>query len=377
MNRQRKKILMFHPSLAPYRLDQFNSLNELFDLTVVFLFDNIWNNKMDQSKLLDHCRFKVLYLLKGPRRKGKVFFRFGMYKMIRKIQPDIIMGFEYSLTTQLLILWKQLGIITQKIGTTLDDSIDMCHHMQSKLRNLARKRSVKHLDFWVVMSAEVSEFYKNKFNLKEHQLIVSPILQKPERLRENARKLEEIAQQYVREYDLEGKKTLLFVGRLIPEKGLSVFLSTLSSLLLEADNLKFVIVGEGRELSSLQAIMEDQQLRGKVMFAGRLEGEELHAWYACGSGLVLPSLFEPFGAVVNEALIFGMPVLCSQYAGAASLITPERGILFDPKNRNDTLEKTERFLEMIQSVKEVRLAERPSLMGNYQLQFNKEWEKLT
>ena len=32
MNRQRKKILMFHPSLAPYRLDQFNSLNELFDL---------------------------------------------------------------------------------------------------------------------------------------------------------------------------------------------------------------------------------------------------------------------------------------------------------------------------------------------------------
>ncbi|MPN29947.1 hypothetical protein SDC9_177404 [bioreactor metagenome] len=80
---------------------------------------------------------------------------------------------------------------------------------------------------------------------------------------------------------------------------------------------------------------------------------------------------------MNEALIFGMPVLCSQYAGAASLITPERGILFDPKNRNDTLEKTERFLEMIQSVKEVRLAERPSLMGNYQLQFNKEWEKLT
>ena len=154
------------------RTELINSLNELFDLTVVFLFDNIWNNKMDQSKLLDHCRFKVLYLLKGPRRKGKVFFRFGMYRMIRKIQPDIIMGFEYSLTTQLLILWKQLGIITQKIGTTLDDSIDMCHHMQSKLRNLARKRSVKHLDFWVVMSAEVSEFYKNKFNLKEHQLIV-------------------------------------------------------------------------------------------------------------------------------------------------------------------------------------------------------------
>ena len=55
MNRQRKKILMFHPSLAPYRLDQFNSLNELFDLTVVFLFDNIWNNKIGRAS----CRERV------------------------------------------------------------------------------------------------------------------------------------------------------------------------------------------------------------------------------------------------------------------------------------------------------------------------------
>lgn len=70
MERQKKKILMFHPSLAPYRIDQFNSLNELFDLTVVFLFDNIWNNNMDQERLLSQCSFKISYLLKGPSRKG-------------------------------------------------------------------------------------------------------------------------------------------------------------------------------------------------------------------------------------------------------------------------------------------------------------------
>lgn len=377
MERQKKKILMFHPSLAPYRIDQFNSLNELFDLTVVFLFDNIWNNNMDQERLLSQCSFKISYLLKGPSRKGKILFRFGMYRMIKKLQPDIVMGFEYSPTTQLLLLWRRLGLITQKVGTTLDDSIDMCYHMKSEIRCLARKYSARYLDFWVVMSDEVSQFYQDQFKVNEQQLIVSPILQKPERLRENAQILETAARQYVEEHSLYGKKVLLFVGRLIPEKGLSGFLNTLSPLLRETADLKFVIIGEGKEFSLLQTIVEEQQLHGKVIFAGRLEGEELHAWYTCGSGLVLPSLFEPFGAVVNEALIFGMPVICSEYAGASSLmISPDQGIVFDPKDAKDTLAKTKLFLKSIRPIEEVSLAAKPSLMGDYQLKFNKEWGKL-
>ena len=48
----KKKLLIFHPALAPYRVDQFNSLNEIFDLEVVFLFNNQWTFKYDQARLL-------------------------------------------------------------------------------------------------------------------------------------------------------------------------------------------------------------------------------------------------------------------------------------------------------------------------------------
>jgi len=51
-----------------------------------------------------------------------------------------------------------------------------------------------------------------------------------------------------------------------------------------------------------------------------LEAQQLHAWYLCSSGFVLPSIYEPFGAVVDEALIFGLKVLCSKYAGSSYLI---------------------------------------------------------
>ena len=84
----KKKLLIFHPVLATYRIDQFNILNEIFDLEVVLLFDQMWNFNIDQNKYLNSCHFKYSYLLSGPRYKGRLF-RFGMYKKIRQVDPDI------------------------------------------------------------------------------------------------------------------------------------------------------------------------------------------------------------------------------------------------------------------------------------------------
>jgi glycosyltransferase involved in cell wall biosynthesis len=372
---KKKKVLIFHPHLAPYRIDQFNSLNELYDLEVVFLFDNLLYYKMDQSKLLSQLLFKVSFLLRGPRYNWRVF-RFGMLRKIKKMNPDIILGYEYSFTTQYLILLKRLGLISQKIGSAVDDSIDICNHVQSKIRFLARKQSLKHLDFLVVMSDEVSQFYQNTFNLKDHQVVVSPILQKPERLRNNPERLESIAQQYSQQYHLKGKKVLLFVGRFVPEKGLPGFLHAIHSILLEQEDLVLVLVGSGNEIQPLKAIVEEKQLEGKVIFPGKYEGQELYAWYLCASGFVLPSLYEPFGAVVNEALIFGLKVLCSRHAGATCLIKPGSGMIFSPLDENDTLEKMNLFLREIDSTGEIDLANKPSLMSDHQQDFVREWKKL-
>ena len=216
-----KKLLIFHPALVPYRIDQFNSLSQLFDLEVVFIFENVPDNKFDQSKLLSQLLFKYSFLLKGFFLKDRVY-RFGIFKTIKRFKPDIIIGYEYSFTTQYLILLKALGLIHQKLGSTIDDNIEICNHVQSRSRYFARQFSVKRLDFLIVMSNEVAEFYRHKFKLKENQLIVSPILQDSERLRKNNVELQEIANSYTREFDLKGKKVLLFVGRLIPDKALSL-----------------------------------------------------------------------------------------------------------------------------------------------------------
>lgn len=373
--KMKKKLLIIHPALAPYRIDQFNAISRLFDLEVVFIFGNVWNHKFDQKKLLSQLIFKVSFLLKGPRLKGRVF-RFGMYRSIRKINPDVVFGYEFSFSTQYLILLKRLGLLRQKIGTTIDDSIDICNNIQSKTRLFARRNAIKHLDYIVVLSTEVSEFYQKTFHLRESQIIVSPILQDADRLRSKAEDLDAIANQYVRDYDLFGKKVLLFVGRFISEKALPNFVDTIHSLLLEHKDLVLVLVGDGDEKQKLQVQIAERRLEHKVLLPGRFEGEELYAWYLCASGFVLPSTYEPFGAVVNEALIFGLPVFCTKYAGASYLVQPGKGLLFDPLSKSDTTNGLLNFLPILSPVGKIDLMHRPSLMANENDMFTSEWNKL-
>jgi len=371
----KKKLLIFHPALAPYRIDQFNALSQLFDLEVVFIFKNIPDNKFDQNKLLSLLHFKYSFLLIGPSFNGRVF-RFGVFNTIRKFKPDIIFGYEYSLTTQYLILLKRFGFIHQKIGTTTDDSLDICNNVQTRSRFFARRISVKRLDYLIVLSNEVSRFYQKVFSLKDSQVIVSPILQDPDRLRANITELEALANGYSQQYHLAGKKVLLFVGRFIPEKAIPGFLLNIHSILQEQKNLVLVIIGEGIEKKAIEGLIREKHLEEKVILPGRFEGQYLNAWYLCASGFVLPSIYEPFGAVVNEALIFGLKVLCSKYAGSSFLVNDGKGLLFDALNEKETVTKMKLFINSIEVFEKVDMMQKPTLMSDHQPEITKEWEKL-
>lgn len=372
---RKKKILIFHTALATYRVDVFNALNELYDVEVVFLMKDLWYYKMNQNELIAQSNFKISYLLKGPQYKGRMF-RLGVYRKIKKVRPDFIFSYEYSFTTQYLILLKRLGLIDQKIGTFVDDSMDISQNIQSKTRSIARQKGVKHIDYFVLLSKDVATFYKDAFKLKENQIIISPIIQSPARLRQNMDRMKLIAEDYILKYKLKGKKVLLYVGRLVEVKALPLFLNTIRNLIRDHSDVSLVFVGDGVELESLQSIVKEYNLDERVYFVGEFQGAELHAWYLTASGLFLSSTTETFGAVVNEALIFGMPVFCSNLAGISSWIKPEHGLVFDPLNKKDTIEKLNLFLAKIDVVNSVELNDKPCLMDFSTEKFNKEWAKL-
>ena len=139
---------------------------------------------------------------------------------------------------------------------------------------------------------------------------------------------------------LQGKQVLLFVGRLADVKNLHFLLKAFRQIHASFPQAVLLIVGEGAESEALKAETVDWGLTSCVHFVGKHEGVDLLAYYNLGQVFILPSYYEPFGAVVNEALLAGCYTLCSSEAGAACLIQAgENGELFDPYRLEDLVEK--------------------------------------
>ncbi len=129
------------------------------------------------------------------------------------------------------------------------------------------------------------------------------------------------------------RRTLLFVGRLAPEKNLAVALEALSRIPQDARNPRLVlrVAGSGPLESQLRSTVARLGLEPFVHFGGPATQLELPAIYSSADALVLPSTSEPWGLVVNEAMCCGIPAIVSSRCGcAADLVTPATGWAFEP-----------------------------------------------
>ena len=115
----------------------------------------------------------------------------------------------------------------------------------------------------------------------------------------------------------------LFVGRLAPEKNLEILLQAFSKL----PEFSLTIIGEGELQASLQ-----KNAPSNVSFEGYIPNQELPMWYQGHDVFILPSIKEPWGLVVEEALYYGLPVIVSNQVGCARDIVEglEVGVLFEP-----------------------------------------------
>jgi len=325
---KRKKLLVFHQALAPYRIDLWNGLNHYFKADIYFIYGNLLEQKFNQDKLKEKLHFTPQYLNTGFR-IGFRAFKWGFLSIIRKTNPDIIITYEYSQTT-LFIYWiKILFGFSYQIYSMCDDSMHLATSRKG-FRETIRKYLIKRLDGIIVVNREVAGWYKKNYPLKNDCLFF-PIIAKDDIFRKDLTLALPQSHNFIRQYKLEGKRCILFVGRLVKIKGLDRLLTAFANAVKAHPETTLIIVGEGDQLSLLIALARELGIEDKVLFTGRFEGTDLLAWYNIGQLFVLPSHSEAFGAVVNEALLAGQRVLCSSYAGASEIVDPlKNGGIFNP-----------------------------------------------
>lgn len=138
--------------------------------------------------------------------------------------------------------------------------------------------------------------------------------------------------QFRRRFALPGERIVLFVGRLVYEKGVHVLVNAIPKV-LEKVNTKTVIVGNGYMKEQISGIVKGLGIDQKVMFTGFVDDETLRRLQICADVSVVPSLFEPFGIVALEAMAAKSPVVVSDTGGLAEIVDHDvDGIKVYPNN---------------------------------------------
>jgi glycosyltransferase involved in cell wall biosynthesis len=121
----------------------------------------------------------------------------------------------------------------------------------------------------------------------------------------------------------------LFVGQLIARKGVDVLLRALAKV----PGCELAVIGDGPEEENLKKVAAKCGVADRVSWRGKMDSTKAQSQIAEADVLVLPSREDGWGAVVNEALMAGTPVICSTACGAADLIRyPWLGTVFRSGN---------------------------------------------
>ena len=326
------KLVVFHPALTPYRVDLFNKLSLLCELKVVFLQNNNLSQTFDNNQLLKNACFDYEFLTNGFA-IGRLYFRSGIFKLLRRYKPDVVISHEYFGVSFQLLFVNLLSInYKHLIWTAENPSIAQSH---SKIRNFIKKVFFRFVDGVVCYSEDLFEWY-TKFLGYSGKLYLLPNLPDENIFRNDIINATSHAEKFVKKYNLVGKRILLYVGRLSAEKNVESLVQSFAKSSFQRNDCVLIIVGNGILLSSISKLIDELNLSNSIILNGSAFGRDLYSFYRFSELFILPSLFEPYGAVVNEALISGIPVICSDQVGAKILISTSNGEIYSLINQDLT-----------------------------------------
>jgi glycogen synthase len=126
--------------------------------------------------------------------------------------------------------------------------------------------------------------------------------------------------QYAGEHD----QIILYVGRLVNEKGVQILLDAAPKILSACPGARFLVVGTGYYMDHLKNQARSLGIDNYVRFLGYVDDDSLKKFFKISDLVCIPSLYEPFGIVALEGMAAGKPVVTSDTGGLTDFV--EHGV---------------------------------------------------
>ena len=139
--------------------------------------------------------------------------------------------------------------------------------------------------------------------------------------------------------------TILYIGRLVPEKGQAVLLDAVALLAARGRLVDVTLAGEGPLRQALERRAEQLGIASQVSFLGAVGQDRLRALYEDASIFCLPSFAEGVPVVLMEAMAMGLPVVSTRITGIPELIEDgSSGLLVAPGRPDELADRLEWLL---------------------------------
>jgi glycosyltransferase involved in cell wall biosynthesis len=326
----KRRIALLVNIIAPYRLPVYQAIGSFFDLAIFYAGQEqnrtYWQNDVESK--LSSINIKRSWGFTLQFRKGKngsvydykfIHITPGYFFDLLNYYPDAVITNEFGWRTLVALLY---GTILHKPVWVWWGGTPHTERSRGAVKKALRWLISRWAKHWISYGETSTEYL---LSLGIHRERILQI--------QNCVNEQLYLQSAVPAVNVEPKPVFLYVGQLIRRKGVDKLLEAAARLQQEGHHFSLLLVGSGAEKESLETLAQKLGLQN-VHFYPAQSPEAMPSIYRSANCLVFPTLDDPWGLVVNEALWSGMPVLSSKYAGCAKELLPSDNI-FDPLNLDD------------------------------------------
>ena len=346
-----KKVLWVNPSFLDYRIPLYTELNKLYNNNFFILYSKnriperchdktikkLGNNALflENEKSIKF-KYDYIYANKGIR----IPFPKGLYTMIKRNKPDIIIAEGFFQFTPWAVLY---SILHRK---PLLIAYERTAHTERNCPFWRRwyRRFIGLFVNGYIANGTLTKEYLISQGVKAKKIFTGGMCADSDGLRIATESLNKEEKQSLRsKLNLSDKGlTFIFVGQMIPRKGVEQLLSAWSKHSIIYRDDKIILIGDGFQLPGFKKKYENVD---SIIFTSKIDYSEIYKYYAISDVFIIPTLEDNWSLVVPEAMACGLPIACSIYNGCHPELVKKgvNGRTFDPLNEDSILETLQYF----------------------------------
>ena len=327
-------------SFLDYRIPVYQEINFLCNnqLTVIYYKEVVPQRCQDKLRAVLGDRAIGLggeIRFGGKRRENQTFankgglripLRPGLIQKVRKTKPDIILSDGF-------FQWSYAALANNAFWHTphimLYERTPHTERNVSKIRTIARKLASRYISA-ISCNGTLTKKYLLEFGYPKEQLFIGNMAADSKGLQETISKINDQQLKNLKnKYKLKGP-ILLYVGQIIPRKGIMELLTVWKNFEKEYKKPQLVLLGDGNQYTDASNFIKENNIKN-IHLLGRVDYTEIAQFYAMADVFIIPTLEDNWSLVVPEAMSSGLPIICSKYNGCwPELIKPDNGWVFDP-----------------------------------------------